>query len=295
MRHKLVVLVMLAGLAGPAGVIRDPLHDATREGRRLFEQKDYQAALEAFGRGREAAPDHPVLAFDIGDTLLRMGRHEEARQEFQKALRTDDVRLKSRVLYNLGNTSLAEKDYRSAVDYYRRSLLLDPTQADAKRNLELARQKQEQASRSQRQARKEGNQDRQSDSGQQARSDQSRQQSSAQRSPSEENRNADRRDGRSTDSSRPPEQRPENGQPSSRADQSRQPDSTDAANRPAASPHERDRRDQAGRPGETARPMSAEQARQLLRLLASQDKKQLQDLLKARAKSRATRKEGKDW
>ena len=133
-------MIMLA-ISATGGILRDPLHDATRRGKERFDQGQYPQALEAFGRGRAEDPDHPVLAFNIGDALLAMGKTAEARAEYQKAMASSDNRLKARTRYNVGNTHAVDNNWTAAAAAFRDSLLLDPAQTDAKRNLELALRK----------------------------------------------------------------------------------------------------------------------------------------------------------
>jgi tetratricopeptide (TPR) repeat protein len=137
---RMVIFIPLI-LSATGGVLRDPLHDATREGRELYDRGEYPRSLEAFGSGRAEDPNHPVLAFNVGDALLAMGKVSEAQAEFRKALATADLRLKARTHYNLGNALAVQENWQAAAESYRESLLLDPSQKDAKRNLELALRK----------------------------------------------------------------------------------------------------------------------------------------------------------
>ena len=145
-------MVMLA-MSSTGGILRDPLHEATRQGKEWYDRAQYPQALEAFGRGRAEDPDHPVLAFNIGDALLAMGKTQEARIEYRKALTTSDRRLKARAMYNLGNTHAAENDWPAAAAAFRESLILEPAQEDAKRNLELTIRKIKEQEETQRQQR----------------------------------------------------------------------------------------------------------------------------------------------
>ena len=129
------------GWPSPGGVFRDALHESTTEGRRLYDAGKYAEAMAAYGRGRAEEPDNPVLAFNVGDTLLAMGKADEALAEYRKALSSEDPKLKARTQYNIGNAYLQKEDLRRAIDAYRQSLLQDAAQKDAKRNLELALQK----------------------------------------------------------------------------------------------------------------------------------------------------------
>src|SRR5512135_1692988 len=94
-------VLALAWLAFTGGVFRDALHESTTEGRRLYDAGKYAEAMAAYGRGRAEEPDNPVLAFNVGDTLLAMGKADEALAEYRKALSSKDPKLIARTNYNI--------------------------------------------------------------------------------------------------------------------------------------------------------------------------------------------------
>lgn len=267
----LLFLILLNGPA-TAGLIRDPLHDATREGRQLYDQKKFPQSMEAFGRGRETAPDHPVLAFNVGDALLAMGKPDEALQEFQKAMRTNDPGLKARTLYNMGNAFFQKQDFQKAVDNFRQSLLLSPRQEDAKRNLELAAQA----------LRQQQSQQQQNQSGQ-------KQPQDGQQNPSGQQSGGKNQEDQSR--SRPEQPKPDqNKSEQSKQSQAKQQDARQEQGKEQPAQQQKE-----GKQGEKvpARRMDPAQAAQLLQALASQEKEELWKLRQSMRKS--SRKEGKDW
>jgi len=288
---KFVLLVMASLLFGTAGVIRDTLHDATKEGLNLYEKEKYQEALEAFGQGREVDAENPVLAFDVGNTLLQMGKLDEALQEFQKALRTEDKKLKSRIYYNMGNAGFKKQDFQKSLEYYRSSLLLDPTQKDAKKNLELALKKLQQQKQQKNEQDQDQNQQKDQDQqekqeGDKNRTDQKDQQT--EKNNQNQNNQQDEKD-----------QKEKQGQ-QGRQDKKNQQDQQDQKNTQQQQEEKQktqqakpeDRQQQDGEKKDTQR-MSPEQAQRILQALANQEKAQLQKLIKAKAKSK--KKGGRDW
>lgn len=137
------ILVGLAALALFAA-----FGDAER-GNRLFREGRYEEALAAYTEAVEGGRDDPELRYNIGTTLLRLGRYAEAERQFARALRSVDPALRTPTLYNLGLRFLEDgrgsPDPRAqarlldaAVEAFRQSLRLDPADIDAKWNLELA-------------------------------------------------------------------------------------------------------------------------------------------------------------
>lgn len=106
-------------------------------------------ALYAKGRYKEAEAayrkldmDHPSdlrYRYDRGCAAYQAGSLDEARAAFTSAARrAGDSDVKSRALYNLGNTAYKQNDFAGARDAYRQALAAKPDDADARRNLELS-------------------------------------------------------------------------------------------------------------------------------------------------------------
>lgn len=268
-----LAIVLLALLAGPAGVIRDPLHDATSRGRQHYDRKEFNQALEALGKGRETDPDHPVLAFGMGSTLLAMNKPDEALMEFGKALQSKDPVIRARTLYNMGNAWLQKQEYQKAIDQYRQSLLEDPTHAGAKRNLELARRLREQQQQQQQQSGdgKDGTQNQQQQNSQQEQSG---------RQKSGEEKQGDNQQSREEKGNQ------EKSQPQSGAEKPQNQKEQQAR----TGKEEKGNQEKQSRP---ARQLNEQQAAQLLQALARQEQAELQKMLQNKKKQ--PRKDGRDW
>lgn len=161
----LLALVFLTSAAGLGDVER---------GNRYYREGRYAEAVEAYQSALRDGEDSRTLRYNLGTALMRLGRYDEAEQQFRAALDAVDPDLRQRTFYNLGNRFLeaarAEADPRgqgellgSAIEAYQRALRIDPRDTDAKWNLEMA-------------IREEQNQDSQSQNGDQQRQGQQQQQ-----------------------------------------------------------------------------------------------------------------------
>jgi len=123
-------------------------------GNRHYRAGRYEQAVAAYRAALEDGDDRPELRYNLGTALLRLGRYEEAQQQLEAALQDVDPALRQRTLYNLGNRFLeegrgtAEAETRNrlldaAIEAYRDALRLDPSDQDAKWNLELALREQD--------------------------------------------------------------------------------------------------------------------------------------------------------
>jgi tetratricopeptide (TPR) repeat protein len=114
---------------------------------RAFRAGDHDAAAGLYARALEQEPGSARLAYNRGTALLRAGRYDEAREALAAVADTAGGVLQ-RARYNAGNTDLEPAMQRGAapsrpaleraVSAYRAALRLDPADADAKWNLELA-------------------------------------------------------------------------------------------------------------------------------------------------------------
>lgn len=101
---------------------------------------------EAVGPAETAlrlAPEDPRVQYNAGTANLAAGRERKAAKLLEEAAREAGPELATAAHYNLGNARLATQDASGAVEAYKRALRLDPGNADAKWNLELALKEQE--------------------------------------------------------------------------------------------------------------------------------------------------------
>jgi Ca-activated chloride channel homolog len=142
----LAALLILTSAAGPGDLER---------GNRYYRAGRYQQAVEAYEAALRDGSDSRELRYNLGTALLRLGKYEEAEQQFQRALDAVDPDLRERTFYNLGNRFLDASGKEAngsakgslldaAAEAYRRALRIDSQDPAAKWNLEMALREQEQ-------------------------------------------------------------------------------------------------------------------------------------------------------
>ncbi|MGD2153015.1 MAG: tetratricopeptide repeat protein [Gemmatimonadales bacterium] len=112
-------------------------------GNRAYRGGDYAKAVERYRAALARGAAAPRLEYNLGTALFRVGQAEEARLLLESALRAQSPELRARAFYNLGvvltqGDPPRAEDLRAAIAAYRRSLLLDPSNEDARWNIELA-------------------------------------------------------------------------------------------------------------------------------------------------------------
>lgn len=107
-----------------------------RRGNRLYDRGDYKGAIERYTQALGKAPECNEALYDLGNALCKAEMYDKAEQTMTRAaadtLRTDAERAEA--LYNLGNAQFHQQKYKEALESYRRSLLLNPDDMEAKYN-----------------------------------------------------------------------------------------------------------------------------------------------------------------
>ena len=103
----------------------------------LYKMKNYSLPEKIFGHNADKADD--LAAANLAKIKYRRGDHPEALKAAKDAL--DAKPGSASRNYDAGNSSYRKGDYEAAQDYYRKAMLKDPRDMDAKANYELSRKK----------------------------------------------------------------------------------------------------------------------------------------------------------
>ncbi len=114
-----------------------------KQGKQAYAEGKYQEAYDHFMNAQRIAPDDVSLAKDIGTAAYRKGDFKQAEEIFSNAISTDNKGLAAKKWHNIGNSQMKQKNYAKAVESYKESLRIDPSNqetrynyAEAKRRLE---------------------------------------------------------------------------------------------------------------------------------------------------------------
>jgi Ca-activated chloride channel homolog len=145
-RRALLLLVAAAAAGFSPLLAEDP---DVREGNEQLAAGHPEAALPRYDAAERAAGPRAEIAYDRGVALYRLGRSTEARDAFRRALELGAGELSSRAQQNLGNALLATGDREGAIAAFTEALRRDPSNEDARYDLEvlLRRAQQEEARR----------------------------------------------------------------------------------------------------------------------------------------------------
>ena len=118
-----------------------------KEGNKYFKQGNYVSAEQKYRQALKKAPESGIINFDLGTALYKKGDYQHSIGYLQKALLSEDDKLRQKALYNLGNALYKEgiskenKDIGAAINYlqkalskYKNILSLDSKDKDAQYN-----------------------------------------------------------------------------------------------------------------------------------------------------------------
>lgn len=132
----------------------DPQGDSAAAGNRLYAAGKYDEAASKYGEGLIDSPDSPLLQFDLATALYKQGKYDDALKALEKVEASGDPHWVAPAAYNAGNaqyqlgtdseTSNPQatiKSWTQALVDYRRAMVADPADTDAKFNHELVSRK----------------------------------------------------------------------------------------------------------------------------------------------------------
>lgn len=104
-----------------------------------YENADYPLAEELYRAALEEEPDNAIIYFNLGNTLAKQGKIEEAIQTYlQYESMVELPEEKSLAEYNIGTVLSESGQWKPAVQHLRNALKYNPGDEDAKHNYERA-------------------------------------------------------------------------------------------------------------------------------------------------------------
>ena len=147
-----IILFILAILIG-IPIFAQQKQSLLREGTKLYSDSSYSQAEIKYRKALEKDQDYFKSSFNLADAVYKQERYEEASSLFNalkdNASSKDDL---AKVYHNLGNSLAKENKYEKAINAYKNSLRINPTDDETRYNLALTKknkQKQEEQNKDQ--------------------------------------------------------------------------------------------------------------------------------------------------
>ena len=132
------LLYIFPFLLAAAGVSAQsmPERSLVRKGNRQYNKGNYEQAISRYEQALQAVAGQFEATYDLGNALYKAERFDRAEQTMQQAaadsLRTDDERAEA--FYNPGNAQFKQQTYKEALESYKQSLRLNPSDLETKYN-----------------------------------------------------------------------------------------------------------------------------------------------------------------
>lgn len=153
-----VCIILSASVASAQG----PDRRDVRKGNRDFRKEDYKSAEIDYRKALVKDSTSFAANYNLGNTLYRMGDMQQAAKYYEalgNAAQTSPYA--ADYYYNTGNAAASQKDWKSAVESYRQSLLRNPADLEAKENYIYAKKMLENQQNQQNQDQNQDNKDNQ--------------------------------------------------------------------------------------------------------------------------------------
>jgi len=133
-------------------------------GNRLYEKRKYEEAEKAYLSAQGDDPGRAEVLYNLGNSLIRQKKYREGKQALGQAVRKGDKGIQEKGWYNTGNALFSMGNYKESAEAFIEALELNPSDKDAKYNLELAllklkQQEQQKSDKNQQQNSKDSNKD----------------------------------------------------------------------------------------------------------------------------------------
>ncbi|NLT66193.1 MAG: VWA domain-containing protein [Acidobacteria bacterium] len=147
--RQIGLLAVAAVMALPASASSRSAAAKNNDGNSYFAEGKYVDAERAYMEARERDPRRPELLYNLGNSLIRQKKYGPGIRALQQAIETGDDALKQKSWFNAGCALFLMGDYEASADAFIEALKLDPSDLDAKHNLEMALQAKQPASHKQ--------------------------------------------------------------------------------------------------------------------------------------------------
>jgi len=154
MKHLFCFACLIFILITAGVVTADEVYSKTKAANNLYKQGKYEEALKLYEDALLLSPSENNLKMNKGSAQYQLHDYDGAEKSYEGALSAKDKKTRAIAHYNMGNilvrkgdqmmqqgNNQAQEDYKKALDHYIQSLDLNPSDHDAKWNLQLAHQR----------------------------------------------------------------------------------------------------------------------------------------------------------
>ena len=137
MIRRLILMWTVVCLAGT--FYGQSAHELLMEGDDLYRKEQFDKSEEKY-RKAKVNDKSGKAAFNLGNSLAKQERYEEAANQFSNAAAlSQDSEVKAKALYNLGNAHFRNQKYQESIEAYQSALKINEDDEQTRQNLSLAK------------------------------------------------------------------------------------------------------------------------------------------------------------
>lgn len=112
---------------------------ADDEGLNNYKNNNFEEAKKYYEQILTARENDAAASLGLGASQYQLGDIPNAAKSFEDALQSKNINIQDRAYYNLGNALYSQQRMKESIAFYRKALVLNPNDDDAKFNYELAK------------------------------------------------------------------------------------------------------------------------------------------------------------
>lgn len=134
--YMFALLLLGAACTESVTAQRMPERRPVRMGNRQYDKGNFERSIELYGRALSRDSSSFEAGYDMGNALFRAGRYDASEQMLRRVAsdvsRTDAERAEA--WFNLGDVQFAQQNLQGALESFKQSLRLNPSDMEAKYN-----------------------------------------------------------------------------------------------------------------------------------------------------------------
>lgn len=135
MKYCITILFLLITLS----LFAQKANNDIQKGNKAYHKGDYNKAIENYKNALRKQPENNVARFNLANALQKKNETEQSEKNYDEIIKAADVNsLKSESNYNKALAFVKEKNLANAIDAFRESLKENPSDDDARENLQKA-------------------------------------------------------------------------------------------------------------------------------------------------------------
>jgi len=105
----------------------------------LYKEGKFEEAIAEYRKAMEADPENETVIYNLGNAVFKKEGFDEAREAYERSIKlSNDKLFREKSTYNKGVTYTRQKKLLESITEYKAALKMDPTDADARHNLQKA-------------------------------------------------------------------------------------------------------------------------------------------------------------